>query len=125
MSVARSEPSGRTALALGAVGVIAPVFALSTGSNNNFVVVDGLGLVVFPVLGLVAVLGVVLDKRPVVVLAGAGFAVAALVQLVQFGRSTNWLGGNGSTFAMLMALGIGLLVTALTPPPAPSPDKIS
>ncbi len=114
MSVARTEPSGRATLALGVVGVISPAFALTTSSNNNFVLVQGLGLVVFPVLGLVAVLGVALAKRLIVILAGAGFALAALVQLAQFGRSPNWLDGNGSTFSLLMALGIGLLATALT-----------
>jgi len=122
MSVARTEPSGRAALALGVVGVISPAFALTTSSNNNFVLVQGLGLVVFPVLGLVAVLGVALAKRLIVILAGAGFALAALVQLAQFGRSPNWLDGNGSTFSLLMALGIGLLATALTPS-VPSADE--
>ncbi len=122
MSVARTEPSGRAALALGVVGVISPAFALTTSSNNNFVLVQGLGLVVFPVLGLVAVLGVALAKRLIVILAGAGFALAALVQLAQFGRSPNWLDGNGSTFSLLMALGIGLLAAALTPS-VPSADE--
>ena len=122
MSVARTEPSGRAALALGVVGVISPAFALTTSSNNNFVLVQGLGLVVFPVLGLVAVLGVALAKRLIVILAGAGFALAALVQLAQFGRSPNWLDGNGSTFSLLTALGIGLLATALTPS-VPSADE--
>ena len=122
MSVARTEPSGRAALALGVVGVISPAFALTTSSNNNFVLVQGLGLVVFPVLGLVAVLGVALAKRLIVILAGAGFALAALVQLTQLGRSPNWLDGNGSTFSLLMALGIGLLATALTPS-VPSADE--
>jgi len=122
VSVARTEPSGRAALALGVVGVISPAFALTTSSNNNFVLVQGLGLVVFPVLGLVAVLGVAMAKRLIVILAGAGFALAALVQLTQLGRSPNWLDGNGSTFSLLMALGIGLLATALTPS-VPSADE--
>lgn len=112
---ARTDPVGRAALALGATGVASPIFALSTSSNNNFVLVQNAGLVVFPVLGLVAVLGVVLAHRLFVVLAGAGFAVAALIQLLQFGHSTNWIDGNGSTFSLLMALGIGLLTAGLTP----------
>lgn len=115
MSITRADPLGRAALALGGAGIISTVFALSTSSNNNFVLVQNLGLVVFPVLGLVAILGVVLARRLFVVLAGAGFAVAASVQLLQFGRSTNWLDGNGSTFSLLMALGIGLLTVGLTP----------
>ena len=118
----RSDALGQAALALGAAGVASPVFALSTGSNNNFVLVQSLGLVVFPALGLVAILGVVLAQRLFVVLAGAGFALAASVQLFQFGRSTNWLDGNGSTFSLLMALGIGLLAVGLTPSIPPSDE---
>lgn len=118
----RSDALGRAALALGAAGVASPVFALSTSSNNNFVPVQNLGLVVFPALGMVAILGVALAQRLFVVLAGAGFALAAFVQLLQFGRSTNWLDGNGSTFSLLMALGIGLLMVGLTPSSPPSDE---
>ncbi len=114
MSISRNDRLGRAALALGVAGVISPVFALSTSSNNNFVLVQNAGLVVLPVLGVVAVLGVALARRLLVILAGAGFAGAALLQLVQFGRATNWLDGNGSTFSLLMALGIGLLTVGLT-----------
>jgi hypothetical protein len=99
-------------LALGTLGVLAPVFALSTSSNNNFVAVQGLALAVFPVLGLVAIVGGLTRRRVVIAVAGAGYALAALVQLVQFGRDTNWLGGSGSTFSLLLALAVGLLLMA-------------
>lgn len=122
MIFAHTDPLGRAALALGGMGIISPVFGLSTSSNNNFVLVQNLGLVVFPVLGLVAVLGVALRQRVLAILAGAGFAVAALIQLLQFGRSTNWLDGNGSTFSLLMALGMGLLTVGFTAS-NPAPDK--
>lgn len=122
MNIAHTEPLGRAAMALGGIGIISPVFALSTSSNNNFVLVQNLGLVVFPVLGLVAVLGVALTQRVFVILAGAGFVVASLIQLLQFGRATNWLDGNGSTFSLLMALGIGLLTVGFTAS-NPAPDK--
>ena len=122
MRLTRADRAGRAALILGAAGIASPVFALSTSPNNNFVDVEGLALLVFPVLGAVAVLGVVLASRPVVLASGAGFVVAALVQLAQFGRSPNWLGGNGSTFSLLLALGTGLLVLGLTPS-VPSTDE--
>jgi hypothetical protein len=35
------------------------------------------------------------------------------LQLVQAGRTTNWLDGNGSTVALLLGLGTGLLVSGL------------
>lgn len=124
MSISRNDRLGRAALALGVAGVISPVFALSTGSNNNFVLVQNAALVVLPVLGVGAVLGVVLARRLLVILAGAGFAGAALLQLIQFGRATNWLEGNGSTFSLLMALGIGLLTVGLASSIPPS-DKVA
>jgi hypothetical protein len=52
-------------------------------------------------------------------LSGVGFGRAALLQLIQFGRATNWLGGNGSTFSLFMALGIGLLVASTLAPTSP------
>ncbi len=117
----------RAAILLGAVGVLSPVFALSTSSNNNFVKVAGLGLVVLVLLGACAVLGGFLENRLLVRLAGAGFALAALVQLVQFGRSTNWLAGNGSTFSLMLGLAIGLLVVGFVSTDdqaaAPSPSS--
>jgi len=122
MRLTRADRAGRAALILGAAGIASPVFALSTSPNNNFVDVEGLALLVFPVLGVVAVLGVVLASRPVVLASGAGLVVAAVVQLAQFGRSPNWLGGNGSTFSLLLALGTGLLVLCLTPS-VPSTDE--
>jgi hypothetical protein len=94
-----SNPFDRAALTLGAVGVVSPVFALSTSSNNNFVLVRDASLVVLVILGACAVIGGATALRPLVLVAGAGYAVATVLQLVQFGRSTNWLNGNGSTFS--------------------------
>lgn len=107
--------SSRSALALGVLGLTAPAFALTTSSNNNFVLVEGLALAVFPVLGLLAVVGALIGRRAVVAVAGAGYAAAALIQLVQLGLDTNWLDGSASTFALLLALAVGLLITGLLP----------
>ena len=107
--------SGRSAVALGALGMVAPAFALTTSSNNNFVLVEGLALLVFPVLGLIAAVGGLTGRRAIVAAAGAGYAVTALIQLVQLGLDTNWLDGNASTFSLLLALAVGLLITGLLP----------
>lgn len=114
---------GRAALALGAFGVLSPVFALTTSSNNNFVLMKTAAIFVFPVLGLLTIVGVLLGNRIVILTAGAGFAVAALLQLVQFGHATNWLGGNGSTFSLLLALGVGLLTLAALGPTDTPPSS--
>jgi len=87
----------RAAIALGGGAVLSLVFALTTSSNNNLVKVQGFALVIFPLFGLVAILGGATGRRPVVVIAGVLFVSSAVLQLVQFGRSTNWIAGNGST----------------------------
>ena len=106
----------RAAIALGGGAVLSLVFALTTSSNNNFAKVQGVALVIFPVLGLLAIFGGVTGRRPVVLTAGVLFVLSAVLQLVQFGRSTNWIDGNGSTFALLLAFGVGLLVVATAKP---------
>lgn len=115
MSVVPRHPLDRAAAGLGAAGIASLVFSLTTSASNNFVKVEGPALLVFPLLGLVALAGALAAQRLVVVLAGAAYVAAGLLQLAQFGRSTNWLHGNGSTFALLMSLGIGLLVVGLAP----------
>lgn len=112
MRTPASIPSfARAAVALGVLGLVTPGFALSTSSNNNFVLVQGLALVVFPVLGLIAIVGGLIGQRALIAAAGSAYGIAALVQLVQLGRSTNWLDGNASTFSLLLALAVGLLFT--------------
>ncbi len=117
------HPLDRAAMVLGVVGVVSIGFALTTSSNNNFVLVQGLGLILFPVLGAGAVIGGALGQRSIVLAAGAAYVASALIQLAQFGRPTNWIGGSGSTFALLLSLGIGLLVVGLAPRLAPSTDR--
>lgn len=119
--MSRHESTGRAALALGTLGVLSPVFALATSRNTNFVLMKPAAIFVLPVLGLLTIVGVLLENRIVVLSAGAAFAVAAVLQLVQFGHATNWLGGNGSTFSLLLALGVGLLTLAALGPTEPPP----
>ncbi len=106
----------RAAIVLGGGAVLSLVFALTTSSNNNFVKVQGVALLIFPLFGLVAVLGGLTGRRPVVLASGVLFVLSGVLQLVQFGHSINWIGGNGSTFALLLAFGIGLLVVATAKP---------
>ena len=118
-----TQPLFRAATALGAVGVVSPVFALSTSSNNNFVQVANLGLVVLVLLGACAMTGGFVENRTLVCAAGAGYAAAAALQLAQFGRPTNWLDGSGSTFALMFGLAIGLLTVGLASPRSRTHDR--
>jgi hypothetical protein len=101
----------RAALALGFGALASSLFALEPGSGGkaDFVEIRGAGLVVILLLGACAVVGGVVGNRVLVIISGAGFAVAAAIQLVQFGRPTNWLAGDGSTFALLLGLAVGLV----------------
>jgi len=109
------HPLDQAATTLGVAGVASLAFSLSTSSNNNFVTMQGAAMIVFPLLGMCALVGGITGRRILVQLAGAAYIAAAILQLVQFGRSTNWIDGSGSTFALLLALGIGLLVVGLAP----------
>src|SRR5680860_825696 len=71
-----------------------------------------LGAALVSVLGLIALAGALLRRRPLVLAAAAaGFALIAVQVLLQFGRSTNLLGTRGSSlsFALGAAAGLGAL----------------
>lgn len=119
MTMSPQSPRDQAALTLGLVGLISPLFALTTSSNNNFVLMQDLALLIFPALGLIAVAGALTARRTLILVSGAGFALAAVLQLIQFGCATNWLGGSGSTFSLLLALGVGLLIAGTLAPTSP------
>lgn len=72
-----------------------------------------LGALLTIALSAVAFASALVRRLGGALLAGAGFLVAAAIQLVQTGRATNWLGGRPSTFSFLLAAGVGLCVLAI------------
>lgn len=106
----------RAAVVLGAAALLGSLFAFSTGGPAplDLIHVRGAGLIVIVALGVIAVLGGVLGLRVLVIVAGAGFVAAAVIQLLQASQAVNWLGGNGSTMALMGGLGFGLLAVGLT-----------
>lgn len=115
-----TNPYDRGVLGLGVLAVLSPAFSLSTTSNTNFVAVHGAGLITFVVIGVLALLGGLTGRAPVTLLAGAISVLAGVLQFAQFGRSKNWLEGNGSTAALLLGLALGLLVIGLNREATPS-----
>lgn len=105
----------RASLALGVATVLSCVFALTTGGAApvDIVHIRGLGVLVIAVLGLAAVVGAVIRRPPLVWGAGVALLVAAVLQLLQLGAGTNWLGGNGSTVSLMGGLGLGLVAVGL------------
>lgn len=112
----------RAVLVLGAAAVLSCVFALTTGGAApvDLVHVGGPEVVLLLVLGTVAVIGGVTRRLLLAGVAGAGLTLAAVLQLAQLGRQTNWLGGNGSTMSLMGGLGLGLLAVVLTKRSTPS-----
>jgi hypothetical protein len=107
------------ALIAGAAGFIAALgdpFANPEGSLlGKLLHFNQLGALVTAALALVALAGGVTGKRPFLTLAGAGFALCAVLTIVQTGRDPNWLGGRGNTLSLFLACAVGLLVLALVP----------
>lgn len=107
-----AHPLDRATTVLGIAGVVAVVFWPLNGDPWEFVKIGPAAAVVTVILGGVAVAGGRLGRSALALAAGAGFVLAALLQLAQFGRGTNWVGGNGSTFSYFLGLGVGLLAVA-------------
>lgn len=107
------------AVVLGVGALLGSLFTFSTSGPApvDLILVRGAGLIAIVVLGIVAVLGGMLRLLVLVIVAGAGFVAAAVIQLLQLGQPINWLGGDGSTLSLMGGLGLGLLAVALTPRP--------
>jgi hypothetical protein len=111
------ERLDRAALVLGAVSIISTAFAFVQGALQ-FVQIRAAGLVVALVLGLLAVVAGWLGERTLILAAGAGFLLAAAVQLGMLaGRGAGLLGGNASTFSLWLGLGVGLIAIGMVPRP--------
>ncbi|MGV8858727.1 Rv1678 family membrane protein [Rhodoglobus sp.] len=98
-------------IVLGAVAIVSLIFVVAAplGAPFNLIHVRGGSVAVLAVLGIIAILGGVL-KRPVLgLIAGAAFGLAAVVQLFQLGQSINFLAGDASTVALFGGLGLGLV----------------
>ncbi|HXD25573.1 MAG TPA: hypothetical protein VN609_06550, partial [Propionibacteriaceae bacterium] len=77
------------------------------------------------VLGLLAVVAGWLDERALMLGAGAGFLIAAAVQLVLLaGGRSGFLGGNASTFSLWLGLGVGLVAVGLAAVPEATEESL-
>jgi hypothetical protein len=111
------ERLDRAALVLGAVSIVSVAFAFVQG-DLQLVQIRAAGLVVALVLGLLAVVAGWLGERTLILAAGAGFLLAAAVQLGMLaGGGAGLLGGNASTFSLWLGLGVGLIAVGMVPRP--------
>ena len=117
----------RAALVLGVVSIVSGVFVFVDGTFQ-LVQIGAAGLVVALVLGLLAVVAGCLDERTLMLAAGAGFLLAAAVQLALLaGGSSGFLGGNASTFSLWLGLGVGLIAIGVVrgPETADEPSQVT
>jgi hypothetical protein len=106
------HPLDRAAAALGSAGVLAVVFWPLSGDPWEFTKIGPVAAAVTVILGGVAVAAGRLGRPELGLVAGAGYLLAALLQVAQAGRDANWVGGDGSTSSYFLGLGVGLLAIA-------------
>lgn len=105
----------RAAMWLGGVSALSAIMGYAKG-DLLFVQVSGIAMVVALGLGALAFAAGWLGHRLLTLAAGAGFLFAAVLQLALMTQGNGgFLRGNGSTFALWLGLGAGLLALALTP----------
>jgi hypothetical protein len=102
----------RAAVALGVVSV-ASVGVAQARDRYQVLELRSWSTAVAIGLGLCAVVAGVAGLRWLAAATGAMLLAAAVVQVPVWGSGDNWLGGNGSTAALWLGLGIGLLTVGL------------
>jgi len=114
----RTDPTqarlNQATLVLGAAALAALLF-IPVHGIFEFVEIRQAGIVITAAVGALAVVAGLVGQRLLTTVAGAAFLLAALVNLVTLGNG-NPLGGNGSTIAVWLGLGAGLLAVGLTHP---------
>ncbi len=110
MTPGRDDAPGRRTAgwALSATAAAGTVFAvLPAGDATRIVAVPTAVVVLLLVIAAIGAVGTVVQQPVAYPVAAAVALLAALLQFAQFGRDTNWLGGNGSTSSFLTALALG------------------
>jgi hypothetical protein len=104
----------RAVVMLGVVSLIGALVG-RPGGTFAFVHLGHHGYLVVLVGGILAGVAGWLGLRPLVVGLGVAYLVAAVIQALLIGRRSDPFGGDGSTVAFWLALGVGLLTLGLTP----------
>lgn len=73
------------------------------------------GALVTGVMAMIALFGIAFRVGDLVVGAGVGFVGAAIVQVAQLGKATNWFGGDASTLTFFAAVAVGLSILSFPP----------
>lgn len=103
----------RAAVALGIVSLASVGVAELRDRYQVLELRTGWSLAVAAGLGVCAVLAGLTGRRWAAAAVGGLFVAAAVVQVLVWASSDNWLGGNGSTASLWLGLGVGLLAVGL------------
>ncbi len=105
---ARTGRVQRVGYGLSAAAAVSLLLILAPSTDAvRFAKVTPVAAVVLLVVAALGALGARAGKEALYLAAGGVAVVASVIQLVQFGRSTNWVEGNGSTAALLAGFGVG------------------
>lgn len=109
------RPFDRAAIALGIGSLVSAAFVFGADAPTpiDFAHVGVGGAIALAAFGVLAILGGALHRIALTLVAGAGLALAAVVQLVTLPLSPRLLGGDASAMALLGAFGIGLLAVGI------------
>lgn len=109
----------RAALVLGLASIASLVFVIEGLDEFRFMTISGPAIAVALVLGALAVAAGLTGFRVLALLAGLGFAAAALLQLIATANRSDWLGANLSAMSFWLGLAIGLLLIGAAPKTTP------
>jgi len=109
----RSFHRAAVALGIGSLISAAFVFGADAPTPVDFAHVGLGGAIALAVFGVLGIVGGALHSTNLTLAAGAGLALAAIVQLVTLPLSPRLLGGDASAMALLGAFGIGLLAVGI------------
>ncbi|WP_166346927.1 Rv1678 family membrane protein [Phytoactinopolyspora limicola] len=104
----------RAVLGIGVASLASVVFVVEDLGDFRFMRVGGGSLLVAIGLGLLVIVAGWLGNVVLAGVAGAGFLLAALIQLISTATGNDWLGANLSTMSFWLGLGAGLLVCTTT-----------
>lgn len=105
---ARSSYDNAT-VALGVLS-LASLSSLALTGDLRFAVLGGAAVGVAVALGVLAILAGLAALPWLAAATGAAFVAAGVLQVVLVSLRETWLGGNTSTSALWLGLGVGLLV---------------
>jgi hypothetical protein len=121
-----SDPRRRAVITIGVIAIVigfagalngatSPVFEAPGRSLLRFMAINLFGGLFSVAIGIVAIAAARRANRTLLLLCGAAFVAAALVNLVGIDRSFNVFGGHASLASVFLCFGTGFVAIALTP----------